>query len=407
MTDISRIWRSARLRSRAARVAGVTLLTTAAVAGTSLAPAAGAVSRPAHSAAATAGQLHGVWCASASDCVAVGDRFSAQGGLGEALIERWNGSTWSVVPSPSPAHFPHSGAELDGVTCVSANDCLAVGWYLFSHSQNRELPFSVRWNGSKWSQVSAPRPTGAFSASLSAVSCASAADCWASGVSDLGTPPDTITVTEHWNGSRWAIVPSPSPNPNPQNGSLLAGVACPAAAECWAVGLMPLRSGTVSLTERWNGTKWAVVTTPSSTDGQLAAAACATGSDCLAVGNDDSGFALGQLWNGSKWLAEKPVRPGGVTRSALEAVSCPGPACVAVGNDVTAGRPVVSLAEGWTGTKWTVQPTPHPSGAKFTFLHGVSCASDSNCWAAGEWGSPTGPRTLIEHWNGSAWSITA
>jgi len=354
MTDISRIWRSARLRSRAARVAGVTLLTTAAVAGTSLAPAAGAVSRPAHSAAATAGQLHGVWCASASDCVAVGDHFSAEGGLGEALIERWNGSTWSVVPSPSPAHFPHSGAELDGVTCVSANDCLAVGWYLFSHSQNRELPFSVRWNG-----------------------------------------------------SRWAIVPSPSPNPNPQNGSLLAGVACPAAAECWAVGLMPLRSGTVSLTERWNGTKWAVVTTPSSTDGQLAAAACATGSDCLAVGNDDSGFALGQLWNGSKWLAEKPVRPGGVTRSAFEAVSCPGPACVAVGNDVTAGRPVVSLAEGWTDTKWTVQPTPNPSGAKFTFLHGVSCASDSNCWAAGEWGSPTGPRTLIEHWNGSAWSITA
>jgi hypothetical protein len=123
-------------------------------------------------------------------------------------------------------------------------------------------------------------------------------------------------------------------------------------------------------------------------------------------GTGDSSFALGQLWNGSKWLAEKPVRPGGVTGSTFEAVSCPGPACVAVGNDIAAG-PVVSLAEGWSGTKWTVEPTPNPGGAQFTFLQGVACTSGPNCWAAGEWGSPTGPRTLIEHWNGSAWSITA
>src|SRR5438876_7048770 len=283
MADIPRIRRPGRLRNRAAHVAGVSFLAVAAVAGASLPSAAGAVSRPGQSAAAMAGELHGVWCSTtASDCMAVGDHFSQAHGLGEALIERWNGSTWSVVPSPSPVHFEHSGAELDGVTCVSANDCLAVGWHLYSHSQDRELPFSVHWNGSNWSQVNAPFPTGSFSTSLSAVSCVSATDCWASGVS-TGVQPDTITITEHWNGSKWAIVPSPSPNPNPQNGSLLAGIACPAAAECWAVGLMPLSGGTVSLTERWNGAKWAVVTTPSSTDGQLAADSCSAGAACLAV----------------------------------------------------------------------------------------------------------------------------
>jgi hypothetical protein len=398
MADIPRIWRPGRLTSRAARAAGVALLTAAAVAGASLSPAAGAVSRPAHDAAAMAGELHGVWCTSPADCVAVGDHFSAEHGIGEALIERWNGGTWSVVPSPSPVHFAHSGAELDGVTCVSATDCLAVGWHLFTHSSLQELPFSVRWNGSKWSQVNVPRPAQSFSTSLSAVSCVSATDCWADGVSD------TATLAEHWNGSTWAIVPSPSPNP--QNGSVLAGMACPAAGECWAVGLTAPSSQTASLTERWNGTKWVVVTTPSSTDGQLAAAACATGSACLAVGSDDSGFALGQLWNGSKWLAEQPVRPGGVTGSSLGAVSCPGPACVAVGSDIGPG-PVVSLAEGWSGTRWTVEPTPNPSGAQYTFLQGVACTSGRNCWAAGEWGSPTGPRTLIEHWNGSAWSVAA
>jgi hypothetical protein len=398
MADIPRIWRPGQLRSRAARAAGVALLTAAAVAGTSLSPAAGAVSRSPHSAAAMAGELRGVWCTSATGCMAVGDHFSQEHGLGEALIERWNGSTWSAVPSPNPVHFAHSGAELDGVTCVSATDCLAVGWHLFTHSSLQELPFSVRWNGSKWSQVNAPRPAQSFSTSLSAVSCVSATDCWADGVSD------TATLAEHWNGSKWAIVPSPSPNP--QNGSLLAGMACPAAGECWAVGQTAPSSGTASLTERWNGTKWAVVSTPSSADGQLAAASCASGSACLAVGTDDSGFALGQEWNGSKWLTEQPARPGGVTGSAFGGVSCPGTACLAVGDDVTAGT-VLSLAEDWSGTKWAVEPTPGPPGADYTLLQGVSCTSGSNCWAAGEWGSPTGPRPLIEHWTGTAWSITA
>ena len=249
------IWRPGRRRSRAARAAAVSLLT-AAVAGASLSPAAGAVSRPEHSAAAMAGELHGVWCAGASDCVAVGDHFSEAHGLGEALIERWNGSTWSVVPSPSPIHFPHSGAELDGVTCVSANDCLAVGWHLFSHSQNRELPFSVRWNGSKWSQVNAPFPTGSFSTSLSAVSCASATDCWASGVSSLGTPPDTITITEHWNGSKWAIVPRP--NPSAATFTFLRGVACTSGRNCWAAGEWGSPTGPRTLIEHWNGSAWSI-----------------------------------------------------------------------------------------------------------------------------------------------------
>jgi hypothetical protein len=86
-----------------------------AVVGTSLSPAAGTVSRPEHSAAAMTGELHGVLCTSPTDCVAVGDHFS-EDGIGEALIERWNGSTWSVVPSPSPIHFAHSGGSAWSIT---------------------------------------------------------------------------------------------------------------------------------------------------------------------------------------------------------------------------------------------------------------------------------------------------
>jgi hypothetical protein len=97
MADIPRIWRPGRLRNRAARVAGVSFPTVAAVAGVSFPSAAGAVSRPEPSAAAMAGELHGVWCTGASDCMAVGDHFSQAHGLGQALIERWNGSAGSIT----------------------------------------------------------------------------------------------------------------------------------------------------------------------------------------------------------------------------------------------------------------------------------------------------------------------
>ncbi len=398
MADGSRIWRPGRARGRAGRLAASLVATLAAAGMMSLPLAAGAAARPAPAAAVVTGELHGVSCSSAGACMAVGDHLSVSGGLGGTLTERWNGADWSVVPSPSPRHFPHAGAELDGVSCVSASDCLAVGWHLFSNSSPRRLPLADRWNGTAWSQVNAPLPSGSFSTSLAAVSCTSATNCWADGVSD------SATLTEHWNGTRWSIVPSP--NPSPSNGNLLSGVACPAASECWAVGLTTPSSGTGSLTEQWNGTRWSVRSTPSSANGRLAAVACARLAPCLAVGQDDSGFALGQMWNSSRWIAEKPVKPSGATTSDLDAVSCPSDACVAVGQ-YKAGGPVVSLAEGWSGTTWGVEPTPNPAGATFTFLQGVSCASLNNCWAAGEWGSSSGTHTLTEHWNGHAWSIVA
>ena len=199
----------------------------------------------------------------------------------------------------------------------------------------------------------------------------------------------------------------PEPEPD-RNDSVLAGMACPAAAECWAVGITVPSNTLGTLTERWNGTKWAVVTTPSSTDGQLAADSCATGSDCLAVGNDDSGFALGQLWNGSKWLAGEagPARRGDQVR--VRGCVLPRSRVRGRGQRRHRGQPRCLPGRGLERHEVDRRADPQPEpGRRFTFLHGVACTSGSNCWAAGEWGSPTGPRTLIEHWNGRAWSVTA
>ena len=49
------------------------------------------------------GILQGVSCVNASSCVAVGESGKA------TLIDSWNGSSWSVVPSPQPARLPVLG----------------------------------------------------------------------------------------------------------------------------------------------------------------------------------------------------------------------------------------------------------------------------------------------------------
>jgi hypothetical protein len=42
------------------------------------------------------------------------------------LIESWNGSSWTVVPSPDASLQTN---QLLGVSCVTRADCLAVGSY--------------------------------------------------------------------------------------------------------------------------------------------------------------------------------------------------------------------------------------------------------------------------------------
>ncbi len=63
------------------------------------------------------GGLYGVSCTAADQCTAVG-----RAG-GTALAERWDGSTWTVQPTASPA----SQKLLYAVSCPSASTCTATG----------------------------------------------------------------------------------------------------------------------------------------------------------------------------------------------------------------------------------------------------------------------------------------
>jgi len=79
----------------------------------------------------------------------------------------------------------------------------------------------------------------------------------------------------------------------------------------------------------------------------------------------------------------------------------------AVGAALPSGGQARTLAERWQGRGWRRVPTPdRPSGV--SFLNGVAAVSASDAWAVGLSRSPGGPaRTLVLHWDGRRWSITA
>ena len=65
------------------------------------------------------------------------------------LIEHWNGSSWSIVPSVNNGTYNH----LRGVAAVSPGDVWAVG-------TDGTYPLIERWNGSNWSIFASPQPSG-------------------------------------------------------------------------------------------------------------------------------------------------------------------------------------------------------------------------------------------------------
>src|SRR2546428_452359 len=112
--------------------------------------------------------------------------------------------------------------------------------------------------GPGWSIVTSPNTNATETNYLNSVACASASDCWAVGHYDTGSHHQTLI--EHWNGTSWAIVASP--NASTTGNNVLSAVACASASECWAVGSHVNGNVSQTLLEQWNGTSWAIVASP-------------------------------------------------------------------------------------------------------------------------------------------------
>jgi len=324
--------------------------------------------------------LAAVSCPSATACTAVGERFRSSAKY-IALVEVWNGTTWTFQSAPNPSGAIYGA--LDGLSCPSSTDCTAVGYYYTNGSQN-PTAFAEGWNGKTWTVQTTPNPTGADNSSLTGVSCSSSATCTAVGDYVNGSG-NYVSLAETWNGTTWTA--QSTPNPTGATVSYLTGVSCPSATDCTAVGTYAKSSGRrVALAEAWNGTTWTIESIPNSAGAKsssLAGVSCPSATACTAVGSytkiSGKSAPLAEMWDGTSWKTQTTPDLRGAGSSGLAGVSCPSTtACSAVGY---AGSDV--LAERWNGTEWRVQATPDPTGAIMSAFAGVSCPSETACTAAG------------------------
>jgi hypothetical protein len=116
---------------------------------------------------------------SSNDAWAVGHR---DGNAAQTLAEHWNGHAWKIVPSPSPGRFDgKSDGMLLGVAALSPRDAWAVGTY-FDGRNGKAQALLLRWNGTSWRQVALPHfgPKGEPNV-LNSISASSAGNVIAAG----------------------------------------------------------------------------------------------------------------------------------------------------------------------------------------------------------------------------------
>jgi hypothetical protein len=98
------------------------------------------------------------------------------------LIEHYDGTAWSYVPSPNVK--PSSIDELTSVTSTSATNAWAVGYWRYGSSAPQIL--ILHWNGSTW-KMQTPPDTGYASEALLGVSATSGINAFAVGYGDSHT----------------------------------------------------------------------------------------------------------------------------------------------------------------------------------------------------------------------------
>lgn len=230
------------------------------------------------------GALTGVSCASPIACIGVGS---------SGLVARFDGSGWSVQDATEP---PGGTVGFNAVSCTSSDACTAAG--VFTSAGPAPFvtqPLVERWDGSNWTIENTPSP--ANSGAFTGISCASAEACTAVGNALCCVLPSSAPVAESWDGSNWTVenIPDPSTGQNS-----LGGVSCASATACTAVGffaLSPKQSQEPDPgVEVWDGATWTVqsVPTPSEpstgpAEGGLSGVSCPSLDVCVAVGTAANG----------------------------------------------------------------------------------------------------------------------
>jgi hypothetical protein len=329
--------------------------------------------------------------------------------------------SWVKVRSPNPAS-PRFYQALERVAVDSPNDGWALGRANIPQEGGAQRRILLHWDGQTWRPAS-----DVFDrrASASAISASSPTNAWVVG------SEGRHGVAEYWDGSRWTLSRLAVPD---AKAWYLGSVDALAAEDAWAVGVKRLgerlSDGFGPLVEHWDGSRWSLVPTPAlqpSVPGdipyaRLDAVAASGSSDVWAVGETSItapaavSDTLVEHWNGSRWtVAATPdvAAPRGLAFDHLFTVAVVSSTDVwAAGSygstDAMGGRGDHPLVLHWDGIRWTVTATSPPQHGplRWSRLTGIAASGPTAVWVVGSAGSFTQARAIVGVWDGRRWTAS-
>ena len=343
-------------------------------------------------ASAPAGELTGASVVSASQTWAAGD-ISSQGSANRTLIERYNGSAWSVVASPNKGSGNNA---LNGVSMISG-----AGWAVGYTQSGPYKPLALHWNGTQWSLVAPGSSTS--DALFTGVDTLANGSAWAVGF-QLTANGTRHTLIQHASGGALTTVTSPNDGTAATDNTLM-GVGGTQATGLWAVGYRMSSGGLKPLVLRYDTTKpspkWVSVSgaggvpSPGKVESVLTAVNVLSASNVWAVGYYNDGGAerpLALHWNGSRW-SNSPIAGEGALRK-VTAVSASN--VWAAGTYYNAGTQLnETLVVHFNGTAWTTAVSADAPTAADEIIGLAASSTGSSLILVGR----EGPNELVEQAN--------
>jgi hypothetical protein len=253
---------------------------------------------------------------------------------------------WTVVTPPAGT----AGDELAGSYALSDTDAWVVG-----ADPSTAAPVALNWNGTTWSSVPTPTPSGsAPDWSFKSVAASSATDAWAVGEQVAGTKIHD-SLYEHWNGTAWSVVSGAYP---------ALSVSADGPNDIWGI----YRNNQIT---HYNGTSWSVYTLSEPSGTAFESVEALSPADVWVAGTNGTGPLI-ERFNGTSW--KTMTTPSSFANTGIPAITARSD------SDVWIFGYNQAIAN-WNGSSWTTSPSPLPSGTEFTFSSAAN--SPSHIWAFG------------------------
>lgn len=235
------------------------------------------------------GSFTSISCPSTGNCLAVGYTYDDSGNFHPAYAQETSG-VWGDVQQVATPAGDSNNESFTGVSCVDANDCVAVGNDEYT-STSSIIPIADSFNSGVWGTV-AELTTPTSYGYLYDVSCVDSSDCTAVGTDDnannVATAPIEITLT----GGVWGTAAELSSSD--PTVTILKSISCVDSMDCTAVGQSnDINDGysNVDVATETNvggqGTWGSVVNLGQQGVGRMFSVSCVDSQDCTAVGWDD------------------------------------------------------------------------------------------------------------------------